>query len=267
MVAVTAIYHRQRWRRIFYGREYCIASLPQDWIWITVVCNLLSIYVTQEELYEWGNPKARLDKTNNDMANAAYRWRVKLQTDPTQLPTHGAFKDFRVILPKNNKQEQLRCLIMAGGGIVVDAKYAVTDFWFSSIWFIISNVFLLSLYREPYCRSPELSQTTHFVSNRMTLSAEDVKAFMKHKIICVSMMYLNAYVTSDEPPDVNKYLLKWCMTPSEYPNHELSHFHWLSLLTHFQFYKNKYSYYILSFHSTLNKHISIRLWPIFIICI
>lgn len=62
------------------------------------------------------------------MADAAYRWRVKLQTDPAQLPTHGAFKDFRVILPKNNKQEQLRCLIMAGGGIVVDAKYAVTDF-------------------------------------------------------------------------------------------------------------------------------------------
>lgn len=76
----------------------------------------------QEELFEWGNPKAALDKTTNEMAAAAYRWRTKLQTVPNDIPAVGAFKGFRAILPASAKYEQLKTLLEAGGGIVVNVE-------------------------------------------------------------------------------------------------------------------------------------------------
>lgn len=76
----------------------------------------------QEELFEWGNPKANLDKIGNEMAAAAYRWRIKLQTIPFEIPAVGAFKDFRAILPPSAKYEQLKTLLEAGGGVVVNVE-------------------------------------------------------------------------------------------------------------------------------------------------
>lgn len=78
--------------------------------------------ILQEELFEWGNPKAGLDKTPNEMAASAYRWRVRLQTIPYEIPAVGAFKNFRVILPPSTKYEQLKALLEAGGGIVVNLE-------------------------------------------------------------------------------------------------------------------------------------------------
>lgn len=75
----------------------------------------------QEEMYEWGNPKAGLHETGNEMAEVAYRWRKKLMTDPHSNPTTGAFHDFSVILAQNGKREQLSALIKAGGGALIEA--------------------------------------------------------------------------------------------------------------------------------------------------
>lgn len=76
-------------------------------------------------MYEWGNPMAKnmpsLEANEQVIANSAYRWRKKLQTDPKSLPITGAFENFRVIL-RTTKNENLQNLIEAGGGVVVKVR-------------------------------------------------------------------------------------------------------------------------------------------------
>lgn len=55
----------------------------------------------------------------NDIADVAHRWRVKLRTNPHEIPGIGAFDGFRVIL-QTGKQQSFQSLIEAGGGIVIN---------------------------------------------------------------------------------------------------------------------------------------------------
>lgn len=78
--------------------------------------------IFQEELYEWGNPKAlklpQLTPNEGELAAAVHRCRSTLQTDPADIPATGIFKDFKVIL-RLSKFENFKNLIEAGGGKVV----------------------------------------------------------------------------------------------------------------------------------------------------
>lgn len=76
---------------------------------------------SQEESFEWGNPKAEiyrkaagLSATEETILKAAYYWRQKVQA------THvGPFNHIRAIL-RTTKNTQLRTLIEAGNGKVID---------------------------------------------------------------------------------------------------------------------------------------------------
>lgn len=68
-----------------------------------------------------------MDANDLNIANAAYRWRKKLQS--ILLPSsRGIFKEFHVIL-KTGKNESLRTMIEAGRGRIVDAdpKYEMVE--------------------------------------------------------------------------------------------------------------------------------------------
>lgn len=78
----------------------------------------------QEEEFEWGNPRAtdlpRVDGNDLLVAQAAHRWRKKLQS--VIIPSaKGIFKDFRVIL-KTAKNESMRTLIEAGRGQIIESN-------------------------------------------------------------------------------------------------------------------------------------------------
>lgn len=75
----------------------------------------------QEELYEWGNPKAinhiksaALNNNEETIARAAYRWRTKVQATNVR-----AFHGIHVIL-RTSKNGQIATLIEAGGGKIID---------------------------------------------------------------------------------------------------------------------------------------------------
>lgn len=73
----------------------------------------------QEELFEWGNPKAvnnlpALTEQEEPFANAAYRLRVRMETTAT-----GVFNDICAIV-RTSRDENLRNLIEAGHGKVLN---------------------------------------------------------------------------------------------------------------------------------------------------
>lgn len=73
----------------------------------------------QEELYEWGNPKAAknlptLDEQEESVGKAIYRFRLRVQNTGK-----GAFKDLRAIV-RTNKTENMKNLIEAGQGKVLN---------------------------------------------------------------------------------------------------------------------------------------------------
>lgn len=76
-------------------------------------------------MFEWGNPKAtnvpslEPNSSEDTTAKAAYRWRSKIQSHPD--PEYGVFKDFVAIL-KTNKNDNLRTLIEAGKGRILDVN-------------------------------------------------------------------------------------------------------------------------------------------------
>ena len=95
-----------------------------------IACSLFSRLIVlvlffQEETYEWGNPKAgttiALEAKEKSVAQAAFRWRMKLQSSPHEIPRKGAFENFRIIL-KSTKKDNLQNLIEAGGGVVIDVE-------------------------------------------------------------------------------------------------------------------------------------------------
>lgn len=84
----------------------------------------------QEEEYEWGNPKSKgkIPESNGEIENAiaaaAYRWRVKLQK---QLDS--PFSDIvALLMVSEEKYDQFKRLIEAGGGMVMQAKYVLINF-------------------------------------------------------------------------------------------------------------------------------------------
>lgn len=73
----------------------------------------------QEELFEWGNPKAAknlptLTEQEEPFAKAAYRLRVRMETTGD-----GVFKDMCAIV-RTSKDENMRNLIEAGHGKVLN---------------------------------------------------------------------------------------------------------------------------------------------------
>lgn len=73
----------------------------------------------QEELFEWGNPKAAknlptLTEVEEPFAKAAHRMRVRMETTG-----HGVFHGITAII-RTNKDQNMRNLIEAGHGKVLD---------------------------------------------------------------------------------------------------------------------------------------------------
>lgn len=85
----------------------------------TVYC----MHYFQEELFEYGNPKAstnisiRFDEETETRIKSIHWWRKEVSRRG-----YGAFRDMRAIIVANKKEMMVR-VIEAGGGMVVDAKY------------------------------------------------------------------------------------------------------------------------------------------------
>lgn len=76
----------------------------------------------QEELFEWGNPKAKnlpvLKGSDAQIANAAYRWRKRVQSSASD---NRVFKNFRTIL-LTTKNDSFRTMVEAGGGTIISIR-------------------------------------------------------------------------------------------------------------------------------------------------
>ncbi|XP_035896167.1 DNA topoisomerase 2-binding protein 1 [Anopheles stephensi] len=143
-------------------------------------------YFLDEECYEWGNPKAAGKLTalasagDLETAAAAYTWRTRIANDVGKQD--GAFTGFRVLLAVPKKDQFVR-LIQSGGGFVLDLD-------------------------PPFISSERAMSATHcFVDRKVKLTSEDHRALAEAGIAVLSIMYLNAYLTSASLPDPNNFQL------------------------------------------------------------
>uniref|UniRef100_A0A182P507 BRCT domain-containing protein n=1 Tax=Anopheles epiroticus TaxID=199890 RepID=A0A182P507_9DIPT len=143
-------------------------------------------YFLDEECYEWGNPKAVGKLTalasagDLETAAAAYTWRTRIASNVGKHD--GAFTGFRVLLVAPKKDQFVR-LLQSGGGFVLNLD-------------------------PPFINSENAMSATHcFVDRKAKLSSEDHRALAEAGIAVLSIMYLNAYLTSVNLPDPNDFQL------------------------------------------------------------
>ncbi|XP_055550618.1 DNA topoisomerase 2-binding protein 1-A [Wyeomyia smithii] len=138
-----------------------------------------------EEQYEWGNPKAtdlpQLEATERQVSKAAYNWRCKIVREAGKHD--GVFTGFRVLLMAPKKEQFIR-LLKSGGGVVIDTS-------------------------PPFVLSVDAMTATHcFVDKKVQINPRDHRALAEAGIAVMSIMYLNAYLTSETLPDPDKYRLE-----------------------------------------------------------
>ncbi|XP_025993748.1 DNA topoisomerase 2-binding protein 1 isoform X2 [Solenopsis invicta] len=145
-----------------------------------------------EEEYEWGNPKSKnkIPKPNGEIeiaiAAAVYRWRLKLQKE-----LHGPFSNIvALLMVSEEKYDQFKRLIKAGGGMVVQAK-------------------------PPYDANLSGHKITHcFVNVKQVNQPVDWAMLASKGILCFLPQYLSDYLTAETPlnprdcvlPEFKKYL-------------------------------------------------------------
>ncbi|XP_043677454.1 DNA topoisomerase 2-binding protein 1 isoform X1 [Vespula pensylvanica] len=145
-----------------------------------------------EEKYEWGNPKSKgiipdtTGEVENAIAAAAHRWRIKLLKEP-----YGPFHDMvALLLASEEKYDQFKRLIEAGGGTVVQA-------------------------RPPYDVNSSGKKITHcFVNIKQVQQPIDWARLASKGILCFLPQYLSDLLTAEPPfnprdrviPEFKKYL-------------------------------------------------------------
>ncbi|XP_012219736.2 DNA topoisomerase 2-binding protein 1 isoform X1 [Linepithema humile] len=145
-----------------------------------------------EEEYEWGNPQSKdvIPKPSGEIeqaiAAAAYKWRVKLH----QEPDGPFFGMVALLMTSEEKYDQFKRLIEAGGGLVTQA-------------------------RPPYDTSPSGHRITHcFVNVKQMNQPIDWAMLASKGILCFLPQYLSDYLTTVTPlnprdcvvPEFKKYL-------------------------------------------------------------
>lgn len=138
-----------------------------------------------EELYEWGNPRCKLSKTNlssieNTLATAAYEWRQRIHDKASEKYRTGAFHGFRVLLW--TKTAGFKKIISAGGGVCLEVGQS---------------------YRE----SAEVAKTaTHcFIERRLPFPTDNFKFCQENKIMSKDIQFLNEYLLSDSPDTLKTF--------------------------------------------------------------
>ncbi|XP_018314728.1 DNA topoisomerase 2-binding protein 1-A isoform X2 [Mycetomoellerius zeteki] len=145
-----------------------------------------------EEEYEWGNPKNKnkIPEPNSELENAigaaVYKWRLKLQKE-----LYGPFSNMvALLMVSEEKYDQFKRLIEAGGGLVMQAK-------------------------PPYDASPSGRRITHcFVNVKQVNQPVDWAMLASKGILCFLPQYLSDYLTAVTPlnprecvlPEFKKYL-------------------------------------------------------------
>ncbi|XP_023318938.1 DNA topoisomerase 2-binding protein 1-A isoform X3 [Trichogramma pretiosum] len=153
-------------------------------------CANVNGFVDEEE-FEMGNPKSQgnIPEPSNEsekmIMSAAYRWRLKLLKQPG-----GAFCNMvALLITQKEKREQFERLILAGGGIVVEAK-------------------------APY-DSPNGRKITHcFIQMKQIEQQVDWAMMASKGILCFPPQHLNDQLMSEYPlnprdcvlPEFQKYL-------------------------------------------------------------
>ncbi|XP_050100587.1 DNA topoisomerase 2-binding protein 1-A [Anopheles aquasalis] len=170
------------------GEKTLSAIAAGKWVLSTkyIEDSLQAGFFLDEESYEWGNPKAVANLTQLDLASdketatASYTWRKRIATDGGKRD--GAFTGFRVLLVPAGKATLVR-LLQSGGGHVLDCE-------------------------PPFIDSEEAMTATHcFVDRKATLSNEDQQVLGEAGVSVLSIMYLNAYLTSTKLPAENEFRL------------------------------------------------------------
>lgn len=144
-----------------------------------------------EERYEWGNPLSKdvIPTPNNEtekaIAAAAHKWRLKLMEQPFG-PFHGMVA---LLMVANERYNQFKRLIEAGGGKVVQAK-------------------------SPYDTSPGKKITHCFVNVKQVNQSVDWAMLASKGIYCLLPQFLSDELTAETPcnprecvvPEFKKYL-------------------------------------------------------------
>ncbi|ETN58499.1 DNA topoisomerase 2-binding protein 1 [Anopheles darlingi] len=170
------------------GEKTLSAIAAGKWVLSTsyIEDSLENGFFLDEESYEWGNPKAvanlpQLDLASDiETATASYTWRKRITTDGGKRD--GAFTGYRVLLVPARKATLVR-LLQSGGGYVLDCE-------------------------PPFINSEQAMTATHcFVDRKATLSSEDQQALGEAGVSVLSIMYLNAYLTSAKLPTESDFRL------------------------------------------------------------
>lgn len=90
---------------------------------LRTISQFTTFILLQEELYQWGNAKAKsnlppMGPTESAIATAACNWRIKIKEDDEFAL--GAFQGFKCLMLV--KTAGFRKLIEAGGGVVFDSE-------------------------------------------------------------------------------------------------------------------------------------------------
>ncbi|XP_050451407.1 DNA topoisomerase 2-binding protein 1-A isoform X2 [Cataglyphis hispanica] len=149
-----------------------------------------------EEKYEWGNPKSEdtIPEPNGmieqAIAAAAYKWRQRLQKE-----LDGPFSNMvALLMVSEDKHDQFKRLIEAGGGSVTQARFE---------------------YRPPYDASSCGRRITHcFVNVKQLNQPVDWAMLASKGILCFLPQYLSDCLLAEEPlnprdcvlPEFKKYL-------------------------------------------------------------
>ncbi|XP_030379204.1 DNA topoisomerase 2-binding protein 1 [Scaptodrosophila lebanonensis] len=138
-----------------------------------------------EELYEWGNPKAQNQPTlapeEQVIATAVHRWRVELS-----LSGGGAFSEHRVILSLQEKsKDAIKNVLRAGGGCILEP-------------------------RSPFSTDPTAASATHcFVdAKRAPLAPRDFAYLKQIGVTIMQQMCINAYLMGGRNTDLERYELQ-----------------------------------------------------------
>lgn len=141
-----------------------------------------------EELYEWGNPKALnlppLTGDEQTIAQAAYHWRQKIAQNRDSC--RGAFSGISAILHLGERnKEAFRNVLTAGDGTVMDVT-------------------------PPFSSNASLTGATHcFVDvKKCSLNRSDHVLLKQNGVLVLSQMYINAYLMNVSQVDIDKYAVK-----------------------------------------------------------
>ncbi|XP_062515664.1 DNA topoisomerase 2-binding protein 1-like isoform X2 [Corticium candelabrum] len=133
----------------------------------------------KEEQHEWGKEVSGKEKPT-ELAKAAKRWRVKINTEKSDDQMSGAFRGWRVLLAVDGPRKAgFQRLLEAGGATIVSS-------------------------RPPFC---DVHSATHAFINMkgQSLLLVDIAKLKSAGVLCLTPDYIGEYLVQPDSPDPSSF--------------------------------------------------------------